>query len=67
MDRRRQPATRVGSDSEWDPDELDRVGLMRRGWAMTRWAVLVMAVGIGAAVLVSILVTVLLTLLNATI
>ena len=69
VSRRRQPATQLGSDSEWgtaEPD-ADRVGALRRGWALTRWVILVVAVGLGIAVLISVVITILLTLLNASV
>ena len=71
MDRRRQPAMRAGGGSARDDDRaippysLAALRHLKRGWALIRWGALVVAVGLGVAFLIAIVVGALATLLDS--
>ena len=79
MDRRRKPAMRAGGGSTradgrvWDheqedPERYAQVGgwrILRRTWALIRWAALIVGVGVGAAFLIAIVVGALATLIDS--
>jgi len=81
MSRLRQPATRSGvvgarphdrrATRADDPvlHEQSRAGVraLRGGWAVTRWAALIMLVGLGAAIAVAIAMAALAALVNASV
>lgn len=82
MDRVRQPAMRSGGGGARPPDdrratraddpELHReagtgVKALRKSWALSRWAILILVVGFGAAAVVAIAMAALAALVNASI
>lgn len=81
MDRGRQPAMRSGSSgarpedrraTRADDPDLHRergtgVKALTKGWALSRWAMLIVLVGLGAAAIVAIAMAALAALVNASV
>jgi hypothetical protein len=62
MERHRQ--RRRASETRARELDDDRVGMWRRSWALTRWAVMVVVIGAATGAAITIAITVLLNLLD---